>query len=107
LWFSLAPESYYDRRDGTTNLCGAGTSSPCATSTFGYFATGVKAKYSLAAWIPSRLGNWYLSGSALYYHLNNDALLANQTRTILNVNATYPSAERDIGVFMAGIGFTF
>jgi hypothetical protein len=107
LWFSLAPTDYYDRRDGTTNLCGSGTTSPCATSSFGYFATGLKAKWSLASVIPPRLGNWYISGTALYYHLNNDALLANQTRTLLNVNPTFPSAERDIGVFQAGIGFTF
>ena len=104
LWFSVAPTNYYDRRDGTTNLCGSASTSPCATSNFGYFATGLKAKWSLASVIPPRLGNWYISGAALYYHVNNDALLASQILT--GANTTFPAADRDIGVFQAGIGFT-
>jgi len=105
VWFSMAPTEYYDRHVAATALCGSGTNAPCATSNFGYFATGLKAKYSLASVIPSRLGAWYLSGAAIYYHVNNDALLASQTLT--GANTTFPAAERDIGVFTAGIGFTF
>jgi len=105
VWVSLAPTAYYDRKDGTTNLCGAASTAPCATSSFGYFATGVKAKYSLASVIPARLGAWYLSANAIYYHVDNDALLASQILT--GANPTFPAADRDIGVFTAGVGFTF
>jgi hypothetical protein len=107
LWVTLGPTDYWNRGGPGVALCGAGTNAPCATDNIGYLATGVKAKWSLASIIPSRLGNWYLSGSALYYHIYNDSLLAAQTPTVLNVNRNFPSAESDIGVFQAGIGFTF
>lgn len=105
VWFSFAPTAYYDRKDGTTNLCGSTSTAPCSTSNFGYFATGVKAKWSLASVIPARLGNWYLGANAIYYHVNNDALVASQILT--GANPTFPAADRDIGLFTASIGMTF
>jgi len=106
-WVTLGPTDYWNRQDGTTNFCGPTTSGVCSDSNVGYFATGLKTKYSLASLIPSRLGNWYLKADAIYYHFVADSLLATQTPTLLNVNTSYPNAERDVGVFTVGTGFTF
>lgn len=107
VWVTVGPTSYWNRADGTTNLCGPTTTSPCATSNMGYVAAGLQAKYSLETIIPKRLGSWYAKGGVTYYHLVNDALLAAQTPTGVNTAATFPTAHRDIGLVSGGLGFTF
>ncbi len=55
--------------------------------------------------IPTRLGNWYISGGVQYYHLINDSLLLAQT--FVGTASSFSSAHRDVTVGFAGIGFTF
>ena len=38
--------------------------------------TGIDAKYMLDAYIPKRLGSWYVKAGVHYFHIANDALLA-------------------------------
>ena len=72
------------------------------------FSTGLQAKYSLEAFIPKRLGSWYVKGGVQYYHIVNESLLAAQTVAGgVGSVATFPDAKRDIVVGFAGIGFGF
>jgi hypothetical protein len=107
-WFSVAPTTYFDRQDGTTNFCGALTNLPCGTSNFGVVSTGLQARYSLEGVVPKRLGSWYVKAGAQYYHILNDALLAAQTAPAGGLPvAAFPGAHKDIVVGNTGIGFTF
>jgi hypothetical protein len=80
----------------------------------------LQGKYTLEAYVPKRLGTWYVKGGVQYYHLVNDALLAAQivgpgivppapqlayagTGVVLG----FPQAKRDIGVFNVGVGFSY
>src|ERR1700726_182747 len=80
-WITVGPTDYWNRADGTTNVCGTLSSSPCALSNAGVFSTGLQAKLALDSMVPKRLGNWYIKGGARYYHIINDALLAAQEFT--------------------------
>ena len=103
-WVTIAPKSYYNRNDGTTNLCGPYTNMSCSLSNAGIVSTGLQLKYALTM-VPKRLGNWYVSGGLQYYHLFNDALLASQV--VLGAATSYPDAQRDYVVWTSAIGFTF
>jgi hypothetical protein len=115
----FGPTSFWNRADGTTNLCGPTGMAPCALSNWGYFSTGLQGKYTLESVIPKRLGTWYLKGGVQYYHIMNDALLAAQgTGGVAPIAAEtayggtavvsgFSTAKKDIGVFSAGFGFFF
>jgi hypothetical protein len=107
----LAPSDFWNRNDGTTNFCGPTNLAPCELSNVGFVTTGIDAKYMLDAFIPKRLGNWYVKAGAHYYSIQNDALLAVQAITTTGGNsgvvANFSSAKNDIVVFNAGTGFTF
>ena len=104
-WITVGPTTYWNRGTPATNLCGPTTSSPCATSSFGLFTTGIQARYSLDALIPKRLGSWYIKAGAQYYYMANDALLGAQVVT--GAAASFPSAHRSIVVASGGLGFSF
>ena len=120
-WVTVGPTGFWNRNDGTTtftsagvptNVCGALSNQPCALSNGGVFATGLTGRTPLDAWIPKRLGNWYVKYGFQYYHIINDALLAAQQFTagasgISTVNGTFPEARRDVLAGFGGIGFTF
>jgi hypothetical protein len=111
-WITVGPTNYWNRNDGTTNACGALSTSPCALSNAGVVTTGIEGKLALDAIVPKRLGSWYVKAGARYYHIINDALLAAQEFTgaaggASNVIGNFPNAHRDIGVFYTGIGFSF
>ena len=102
----FGPSSFWNRADGTTNLCGTTGLAPCATSNLGMFNTGLQAKYALDAFVPKRLGSWYVKGGVQYYHIFNDALLSAQTATFSGTTA-FANAKRDITVWSTGVGFSF
>jgi hypothetical protein len=104
-WVTFGPSEFWNRQDGTTNFCGPTTTSPCASSSTGYYSTGLQARLGLESFIPKRLGSWYVKGGVQYYHLVNDSLLAAQT--LVGSAATFPTAKRDIVVGNAGVGFAF
>jgi hypothetical protein len=110
-WITLGPTDYWNRNDGTTNLCGTLSTSPCSLSNAGVVTTGIQGKLALDAVVPKRLGNWYLKAGARYYHIINDALLAAQEFTGTAANPTvvggFPGTHRDIGVVYGGMGFSF
>ena len=106
-WVVVGPADFWNRNDGTTNLCGAATTSPCALGSLGYVSTGLKGVLALDSFVPKRLGSWYVKGGVQWYHIYNDALLAAQTPTGTNVAANFPSAKRDIAVVSGGLGFNF
>lgn len=115
----FGPSDFWNRNDGTTNLCGATGTASCALSNWGYFSTGLQGKYALDSVIPKRLGNWYIKGGVQYYHIINDALLAAQgtggvaplaAETAYGGTAVvsgFSSAQKNIAVFSTGFGFTF
>jgi hypothetical protein len=103
-WVTVAPDSYYNRNDGTTDLCGTTGTMPCSLSNLGMVSTGLQLRYALTQ-VPKRLGNWYVRGGVQYYHLFNDALLASQV--ILGAANNYDDAERDAFVWTGAVGFTF
>jgi hypothetical protein len=117
---TFGPNNYWNRNDGTTNLCGATSTSPCALSNFGYFSTGLQGKYTISDMIvPKRLGSWYLKGGVQWFHILNDALLGAQGTGGLpagsgetafagtGVVAGFPQAKKDIAVVNVGTGFSF
>jgi hypothetical protein len=111
-WITVGPTSYWNKNDGTTNVCGTLSTSPCSLSNAGVVTTGIEGKLALDAIVPKRLGNWYVKAGARYYHIINDALLAAQEFTgaaggASNVIGNFPSAHRDVGVIYTGIGFGF
>jgi hypothetical protein len=102
---TLAPKEFWNRNDGTTNVCGLSGMAPCALSNFGMFTTGIDAKWSLEKVIPKRLGNWYFKASGHYYRIDNDALLAAQVVT--GAATSFIDAKKDvlIGSVSFGMGF--
>ncbi len=118
-WVEFGPTSFWNRNDGTTNLCGATGTAPCALSNWGYFSTGLQGKLALDSVVPKRLGNWYLKGGVQYYHIINQALLAAQgtggvaplaAETAYGGTAVvsgYSTALQNIAVVSAGVGFTW
>jgi hypothetical protein len=111
-WVTVGPTGFWNRDDGTTNVCGALSNQPCALSNAGVFATGLKGTTALDPWIPKRLGSWYIKYGFQYYHIINEALLGAQEFTagasgISSVNGIFPQAQRDIFVGYGGVGFTF
>jgi hypothetical protein len=117
--FTVGPTNFWNRNDGTTNLCAplsspaAGApSAPCSLSNFGYVTTGLTGVTPLTTLIPKRLGTWSLKYGFQYYHIINDALLAAQEFTSgasgnSAVNGTFSQTERDIVVGFVGMGMTF
>lgn len=103
--YVFGPSDFWNRADGTTNVCGTTGTLPCATSSSGMFSAGLQAKYSLESVIPKRLGNWYVKGGVQYYHIYNEALLAGQVAT--GAVTSYANAKRDIAVWSTGVGFSF
>ena len=101
----LGPSDYWNRNDGTTNFCGTTSTLPCSSGNSGVVSTGIQAKLSLAAWIPQRLGSWYLKGGVQYYHITNDTLLGAQIVT--GAAASFPDAKEDVWIVNGGVGFTF
>jgi hypothetical protein len=111
-WMTVGPTDFWNRNDGTTNLCGAASNQPCALSNAGVFATGLTGTTALDAWVPKRFGNWYVKYGFQYYHIMNDALLAAQELTaaasgVSTATGTFNQAHRDTVVGFGGIGFTF
>jgi len=111
-WITMGPTSYWNRNDGTTNVCGPLSASPCALSNAGVFTTGLQGKLALDSIVPKRLGSWYVKAGARYYYIINQALLGAQEFTgaaggASGVFGTYPNSHRDIGVVYAGLGFGF
>jgi hypothetical protein len=104
-WFSVAPKEYFNRADGTTDLCGALQNLPCGLSNFGVISTGLQFRYSLAGVVPTRLGSWYVKAGVQYYHILNDALLASQV--ITGAASSFDDAHKDIFVGTTGVGFSF
>ena len=102
---TIAPKSFYNRNDGTTNACGVTGLAPCALSNFGVFTTGIDAKWSLASVIPKRLGNWYFKASGHYYRIDNDALLAAQVVT--GAATSFINAKKDVGIGSVSLGMGF
>src|SRR5262249_35929276 len=80
-WVTFGPSEFWNRNDGTTNICGPtpAIAAPCSSGGTGYYSTGLQAKLGLEPIIPKRLGSWYLKGGAQYYHIVNDSLLGAQT----------------------------
>ena len=103
---AFGPSDFWNRNDGTTNVCGVLQNQPCALSNVGYFTTGLSAKYALDAFIPKRLGNWYVKGGVQWYHIDNDALLAAQVVANPGV-PNFVSAKRDVTVVSGSTGFSF
>jgi hypothetical protein len=109
-WVTVGPSTYWNRNDGTTNVCGPLSASPCSLSNAGVFTTGIQGKLALDTIVPKRLGNWYLKAGARYYHIINDALLAAQEFTGTAANPTavgFQNTHREVGVVYAGAGFSF
>jgi hypothetical protein len=111
-WVTVGPSSYWNKNDGTTNVCGPTSSMPCALSNAGVFTTGFQGKLALDSVVPKRLGSWYVKAGARYYHIINDALLAAQEFTgaaggASNVLGTFPNAHRDVFVGFVGAGLGF
>lgn len=106
-WVMVGPSSYWNRADGTTNFCGptVAIGTPCDSDGIGVVSTGIQAKLSLASWIPSRLGSWYIKGGVQYYHILNDTLLGAQV-ALGNVGR-FADAKEDIFVASGGVGFSF
>ncbi len=105
-WITVGPSGYWNRADGTTNFCGATSTSACSLSNAGVVTTGLQGKLALDI-IPKRLGSWYVKAGARYYHIINDALLASQELTGSASPGTFSNTHRDIGVVYAGMGFGF
>lgn len=111
-WITVGPKSYWNRMDGTTNVCGALSNAPCSTSNAGVVSTGLTGKMPIDFLIPPRLGNWYVKAGFQYYHFINDALLGAQIFTgaaggSAGVFGTFPNAHRDAVIGFTGFGMTF
>ena len=104
-WVTVGPSDYWNRNDGTTNLCGTAGTSPCSLSNVGLVSTGLQGRLSLESVVPKRLGNWYLKAGFQYYHITNDALLAAQVAT--GAATSFNNSHRDIVVGSTGLGFSF
>jgi hypothetical protein len=104
---TFAPETFWNRNNGTTNFCGPFNAAPCALSNLGFVTTGIDAKLGLESIIPKRLGSWYVKAGVHYFGILNDALLASQTPVGTGVVATFNDAKRDIFIFNGGVGFSF
>jgi hypothetical protein len=102
---TFAPEEFYNRNDGTTNVCGATGTLPCALDSLGHFTTGIVGKLGLDWFMPKRLGNWYVKAAGHYYHIYNEALLAAQVAT--GASVSFADAKRDIFLGTASVGFSF
>lgn len=101
----IAPTDFYNRNDGTTNVCGPANNLPCELSNLGMWTTGIVGKWDLAKVIPKRLGSWYFKAAGHYYRIENDALLAAQVAG--GAVATFNDAKKDvvIGTVSFGMGF--
>jgi hypothetical protein len=119
-WVDFGPTDFWNRADGTTNLCGPTSTLPCALSNWGYFSSGLTAKYTFPGTVvPTRLGSWYLKGGVQWFHMLNDALLAAQGTGGLPPGmaetayagtaavAGFPQAKKDIAVVSGSVGFAW
>jgi len=119
-WVDFGPTDFWNRADGTTNLCGPTSTLPCALSNWGYFSSGLTAKYTVPdTVVPKRLGSWYLKGGVQWFHMLNDALLAAQGTGGLPPGAPetayagtaavagFPQAKKDIAVVSGSVGFAW
>src|SRR5204863_4082044 len=70
-WVEFGPSSFWNRNDGTTNICGPLGTLPCPLSNWGYYSAGVQAKYTLESIIPKRLGTWNVHAGVQWYHIIN------------------------------------
>jgi hypothetical protein len=104
---AFGPSEFWNRNDGTTNVCGLLANAPCSLSNIGYYTVGLQAKLGLDSVIPKRLGSWYVKGGVQWYHIENEALLAAQTPLGVGSVANFASAKRDIAVWSASTGFSF
>jgi hypothetical protein len=102
---TVGPSEFWNRNDGTTNVCGPTDSLPCELSNLAFVTTGLQGKYLLSEFIPRRLGTWYVKAGVQYYHIFNDALLAAQVA--VGSSPSYSAAKRDITLVNGGFGFTF
>jgi hypothetical protein len=102
---TFGPEEFWNRNDGTTNVCGATGTLSCELSSLAFYTTGIAAKWSLDKVIPKRLGSWYVKAAGHYYHIDNEALLAAQVVT--GAATTFLNARDDVFVGTGGIGFAF
>jgi hypothetical protein len=105
-WVAFGPSEFWNRNDGTTNVCGALQNLPCGLSNVGYYTTGLSAKYALDPWVPKRLGNWYVKGGVQFYHIDNNALLAAQVVANPGV-PNFLAAKRNITMVSGSTGFSF
>jgi len=102
---TFGPEEFWNRNDGTTNVCGPSGAAACSLSNLAFYTTGIEAKFSLENFIPKRLGNWYVKGAARYYKIDNDALLAAQVVT--GAASSFTNAKDDVFLGSGSIGMTF
>jgi hypothetical protein len=102
---TIGPTEFWNRNDGTTNVCGATGLAPCALSNLGVVTTGIDAKWSLDKVIPKRLGSWYFKASGHYYSIENDALLAAQVVT--GAATSFSNAKRDVVIGSLSFGMSF
>jgi len=102
---TFGPEEFWNRNDGTTNVCGPSGTAACSLSSLAFYTTGIEAKFSLENIIPKRLGSWYVKGAARYYKIDNDALLAAQVVT--GAASSFTNAKDDVFLGSGSIGMTF
>jgi hypothetical protein len=98
---SVGPKDYWTASAAT--VCGT-IATPCGTSNAGVFSTGLTATVPVT-WIPKSYGNWAVRGGFQYNRLLNDYLLQGQVNT--GTATSFATAQRDIVVGFAGIGFNF
>jgi hypothetical protein len=100
---TFAPKEFY--ADGNVFRCGATGTVLCDSSNLGHYTTGIAAKWSLANFVPKRLGNWYVKAEGHYYRIDNEALLAAQVVT--GAATSFLNAKEDVFVGSGSFGFTF
>jgi len=100
---TFAPKEFY--ADGTVAKCGPLGVSVCDAGNLGFYTTGVVAKWSLANFVPKRLGSWYVKAEGHYYHIDNEALLAAQVVT--GAASSFLDVKEDVFVGSGSIGFSF
>jgi hypothetical protein len=108
MYVEFGPTDAWNRNDGTTNFCGPANNAPCSLSNIAYYSLGLKGKYTMDAWIPKRLGTWYLKAGVQYFHIVNEALLASQAATTPGGTLAVPnylSAKKDVAIVSGGVGF--
>jgi len=110
IFVEFGPSDFWNRNDGTTNVCGTLSNQPCALSNLAYYSAGLQGKYTIdSGVVPKRLGTWYVKGGFQWYHITNEALLAAQTAdaNALYVVQHFADAKKDPVIWSGGVGFSW